>query len=875
MANSKRENSNVVISASAIVLDIEGTTTSISFVKDVLFPHVRSHLKDYVEKKWDSAEFQEITKALRLQANEDKEKEVEGVVLIPESEEKETVIKAVVDNVLWQMDNDRKTKALKDLQGLIMEEGYNKGELKGHIYDDVASNIKSWAEQDKAIYIYSSGSVQAQKLLFGHSVKGDLLPFIKGHFDTTVGMKGEVKSYKNILEKISCDPSEVVFLTDVPKEAAAAKDAGIYAILVSREGNAPLNEENEADFPVITSFSEVEFENCVKRRKLSDVSDENKDVKICEVSKDENPDNPKPTTNGGVEMMEVEESSEKELAVVGKNENVKSNVILEKKEVELETEKAEEIKLNVSESIVEHKVDSENIKEKTLTKEIQPDKVEGSVEKVEKSDTKVEPIEEVMALDDQSENCSDKQQETHVKSEQSGSVCNDANKGTEKIGDVTSKVIPETNNSKENQGSSDIKIKSDDTKTEMALVGTDTNSSNESKIQDGSAMKMETKPDSTDASEENGNPNENQEGTQESTVTSDTMDHPVEKQEDTQLMRSSDNEPVSTEEPMRTQTSETGNPNKKQEDTQESTVTSDTMDHPVKKQEDTQLMRSSDNVPVSTEEPMRTQTSEAGNPNKKQEDTQESTVTSDPMDHPVKKQEDTQLMQSSDNEPVSTEEPVRTQTSEAEAIKVDEVSKDKVNQESCVEFERINTPNESQTESKQTDVSTDIDSTTTEKMETPTESQVPTEQKLVPELSEQKPVETKGEEVPKTDEKTKDETHETETINTSQNTEMNESVKETCVDIDNKKINVPSDDKTEMTDGKTTKSHDGEEKTVNNVTEVAQNGISNGHCIEKVNGTSSPSHNGELSPENQDQAIETKKCVDSSENTPTEAMVEA
>ena len=132
------------------------------------------------------------------------------------------------------------------------------------IYDDVETNLKMWKDQGKHLYIYSSGSVSAQKLLFGNTNKGNLLNLFSGHFDTVVGPKGESSSYKKIVEEIKCEPGDILFFTDVPAEAKAAVDAGLQAVLVSRDGNAPLSDQDKADFTIIHSFSDIEFEQSTK-----------------------------------------------------------------------------------------------------------------------------------------------------------------------------------------------------------------------------------------------------------------------------------------------------------------------------------------------------------------------------------------------------------------------------------------------------------------------------------------------------------------------------------------------------------------------------------------------------------------------------------
>jgi len=237
-----------------ILLDIEGTTTSISFVKDILFPFVRTHLKDYLNAEWMEKELEDDIEGLRKQAEDDVANGLENTVLIPREADESDMKKAVVANVINQMDLDRKATALKQLQGHIWRKGYAEGKISGHLYDDVPIAFKRWKENNKIICIYSSGSVEAQKLLFGHSKFGDLMPFISDYFDTRIGPKIESSSYTAIAKSLKCDPSEIVFFTDVSKEAIAAKKSGLNAILVEREGNAPLNSTDRNTFSVITSF---------------------------------------------------------------------------------------------------------------------------------------------------------------------------------------------------------------------------------------------------------------------------------------------------------------------------------------------------------------------------------------------------------------------------------------------------------------------------------------------------------------------------------------------------------------------------------------------------------------------------------------------
>lgn len=257
MASGNNDISDIVKKCRVLLLDIEGTTTSISFVKDKLFPYAEENVKDFLTNQWESEDVKEAVSALRKLALEDKENSVDGVIAIPgEDASKEDQIEGLVKSVKWQMSSDRKAGPLKQLQGLIWKQGYDKGDIKGHVYDDVSPAMDLWRSvEGQKIYIYSSGSVQAQKLLFGQSQAGDMLKYIDGHFDTAVGAKQETSSYTAIAEKIGCKPEEILFLTDIVKEAEAARACGMHCALVSREGNAALPAEAVEAFPVLYSLA--------------------------------------------------------------------------------------------------------------------------------------------------------------------------------------------------------------------------------------------------------------------------------------------------------------------------------------------------------------------------------------------------------------------------------------------------------------------------------------------------------------------------------------------------------------------------------------------------------------------------------------------
>ena len=181
----------------AILTDIEGTTSSLSFVHDSLFPYARARLPDYVAQHGGD-----------------------------------------LAQLLAWMDADAKVTELKDVQGRIWAEGYAAGELRGHVYPDAVAGLQRWRAAGLALYVFSSGSVAAQKLIFGHSVVGDLTPLFSGYFDTSTGPKREAASYAKIADMIRTPSGDILFLSDTPEEVTAARTAGMQALLIDRENGA-------------------------------------------------------------------------------------------------------------------------------------------------------------------------------------------------------------------------------------------------------------------------------------------------------------------------------------------------------------------------------------------------------------------------------------------------------------------------------------------------------------------------------------------------------------------------------------------------------------------------------------------------------------
>ncbi|PSR95694.1 Enolase-phosphatase [Actinidia chinensis var. chinensis] len=256
-AGSLISNNGIVPSRRCIVLDIEGTTTPISFVTEVLFPYARENVGRHLDATYYTAETQDDIKLLRSQVENDLQQGIVGSAYIPSDDAgKEAVVAALVSNVEAMIKADRKITALKQLQGHIWRTGFQNNELKGMVFDDVPVALEKWHAMGIKVYIYSSGSRLAQRVLFGNTSYGDLRKYLSGFFDTTVGNKQETRSYAEILESLGVDkPSEVLFVTDIYQEAVAAKAAGLEVIISVRPGNGPLPEDHR--FKTVNSFSEI------------------------------------------------------------------------------------------------------------------------------------------------------------------------------------------------------------------------------------------------------------------------------------------------------------------------------------------------------------------------------------------------------------------------------------------------------------------------------------------------------------------------------------------------------------------------------------------------------------------------------------------
>ena len=233
-----------------ILLDIEGTTSSISFIYDVMFPFVRRELDKYLRANWNSVELNEACDLIAKDAG------YESFAAWYDDEADESKRRRLVrDEVVQLMDGDVKATGLKQLQGLIWQSGFESAEMQAHVYDDVLPAVQAWNDAGCDVRIFSSGSIAAQKLFFGHTVFGDMLHLLRGHYDTTTGPKKEAASYRAIAKDFGRQPADVLFLSDVFVELDAAREAGLQTGLCIRPGNAEV--PNGHEHPEIASFNQI------------------------------------------------------------------------------------------------------------------------------------------------------------------------------------------------------------------------------------------------------------------------------------------------------------------------------------------------------------------------------------------------------------------------------------------------------------------------------------------------------------------------------------------------------------------------------------------------------------------------------------------
>ncbi|MDA1342770.1 MAG: acireductone synthase [Proteobacteria bacterium] len=223
----------------AIVTDIEGTTSSLSFVKDVLFPYARAKLPEFVQQHQGEPHIKQLL-----------------VDVCHEADSTLSTENAIKQLIEW-IDQDKKVTPLKAFQGLIWQAGYKRGDFKGHLYQDAIANLKAWKEKGISLFVYSSGSVLAQKMLFGHADEGDLTPLFSGYFDTLIGGKKEAYSYRKIAIEIGFPTNEILFLSDIKEELDAAKAVGYQTIWLARD-NTP---DPQAEHTQVSSFDDIALDS--------------------------------------------------------------------------------------------------------------------------------------------------------------------------------------------------------------------------------------------------------------------------------------------------------------------------------------------------------------------------------------------------------------------------------------------------------------------------------------------------------------------------------------------------------------------------------------------------------------------------------------
>ncbi len=250
---------SIDLSARGVLLDIEGTTSSISFVHEVMFPFVRERLGNFLAAHHKRADVIAACEQIARDAGHDSLVAWSKVANDSEMQLSETqLIEAEVHRL---MAGDVKATGLKALQGLIWADGFHEGQLRSHVYPEVMPQIRAWRDSGLDVRIYSSGSIAAQKLFFGHvDGIGNCLELFSGHYDTTIGSKKETSSYQRIAGDWGLAAAEIVFVSDIEGELAAASAVGLQVVASVRPGNAPLT--NESNFRCVDSFEKLRIKRC-------------------------------------------------------------------------------------------------------------------------------------------------------------------------------------------------------------------------------------------------------------------------------------------------------------------------------------------------------------------------------------------------------------------------------------------------------------------------------------------------------------------------------------------------------------------------------------------------------------------------------------
>ena len=240
----------------AIVLDIEGTTCPVDFVSKTLFPFAQEHLEATLAKRMHESEIDSLVNNVIHEWMHDSDPISHR--LWKQLKKKPPSIKDIEAYLGYLIESDRKSTALKDLQGMVWKQGYQSGQLKSSLFRDVRPQLDNWKREGKVLAVYSSGSIQAQKLLYRHTDEGDLTHYFDHWFDTHTGPKLVPESYKIIAQTLGFPASQVLFVSDHPVECDAAQQAGLHAVFCLRNRNP---HQNPGVHPVARQFSDIDVDS--------------------------------------------------------------------------------------------------------------------------------------------------------------------------------------------------------------------------------------------------------------------------------------------------------------------------------------------------------------------------------------------------------------------------------------------------------------------------------------------------------------------------------------------------------------------------------------------------------------------------------------
>lgn len=245
---------------SHLLLDIEGTTCPVSFVAEVLFPYARQQMGAYLGRHADEPEVAALVSAVAESWQNDPHPEAQELLVrcnpaAPDAEQ-------VLPYLHWLIANDVKLTPLKELQGRIWRTGYASGELVAPLFEDVAPALQRWHQQGLILAVYSSGSIPAQQLLYGHSQAGNLCPLFRHWFDTRSGPKQQSRSYSGIAAAMGCAPEAALFISDALAELEAANAAGMACLFSDREGNPA---RDSGPFARISDYTSLTLANDAHR----------------------------------------------------------------------------------------------------------------------------------------------------------------------------------------------------------------------------------------------------------------------------------------------------------------------------------------------------------------------------------------------------------------------------------------------------------------------------------------------------------------------------------------------------------------------------------------------------------------------------------